>query len=455
MATSATMSKTPGPSGSLLTLLTSASRDPLGFFLDIRNRYGDIVAFRGGKGYFVARPEGIKHVMQDNHPNYVKGEHYRRAVRPLRGDGLTGVDGAAWRMQRRLAQPAFLRKHHEFFTATIVKKTQSLCRRFADAAVNRNTFDLYEEIARNSLEIILQLIFGDDLGKNTEELASAFLVAENESDLVSVFIPVHLPEWVPTPSHLRFRKSLRVLDEFVFETIRRRRKDNHDKGDLLSMYLNASDGETGETLSDKLVRDEMVTLMSAGRAPTADAIAWALYSLMTHGDIYERVCAEADCVLGDRLLAMSDIPSLQLTTMVLHETLRLYPPIWGFLRIAEADDEICGHSVRAGARIFLLPYVMHRHPEIWEFPDRFVPERFLPERAAQIHRFAWFPFGAGPHQCLGAGLATLEAQITLAMLSRTVRLELLAGQQIGCLPRTTLKPNAPIWVRAHMRNRSQ
>ena len=141
--------------------------------------------------------------------------------------------------------------------------------------------------------------------------------------------------------------------------------------------------------------------------------------------------------------------------MVLQEALRLYPPIWGFLRIAESEDEICGHAIAAGSRIFLLPYVMHRHPGIWESPNQFVPERFLPEQVARRHRFAWFPFGAGPHKCLGAGLAMLEAQITLAMLTRAVRLELIAGQQIGCLPRTTLKPSGPIWVQPHARHQAQ
>ena len=455
MTTSAARANTPGPPGSLITLLTSASRDPLGFFLDLQAHYGDIVAFRGGKGYFVARPEGIKHVLQDNHPNYVKGEHYRRAVRPLRGDGLTGVDGAQWRMQRHLAQPAFLRKQHEFFAATIVGKIRLLCQRFLDAAANKNRLDLQEEVARSSLDIILELIFGEDLGGMTEELASAFLVAEHESDLVSVFVPIRLPQWVPTRSHLRFRKSLRILDDFVFETIRRRREKNSDRGDLLSMYLRARDEETGQSLSDKLVRDEMVTLMSAGRAPTADAIAWTFYLLITHPDVYDRVCDETDSVVGDQVPTLSTIGSMPLSTMVLQEALRLYPPIWGFLRIAESEDEICGHAIAAGSRIFLLPYVMHRHPGIWEAPNQFVPERFLPEQVAQRHRFAWFPFGAGPHQCLGAGLAMLEAQITLAMLTRAVRLELIAGQQIGCLPRTTLKPSGPIWVQPHARHQAQ
>jgi cytochrome P450 len=148
------------------------------------------------------------------------------------------------------------------------------------------------------------------------------------------------------------------------------------------------------------------------------------------------------------------LASLPLTTMVFQEALRLYPPGWAFARTAVSDDVICGYSVAAGSRVYLSPYILHRHPGIWERPESFEPQRFSPENSAQRHRFAWFPFGAGPRQCIGAGLAMLEAQITIAMLSQYVQFELIPGQKIRPLPRVSLKPNGPVWVRIRARHRS-
>jgi len=444
----------PGPRGSRFGVLVSALRDPLAFLLDMQKCYGNIVVFPRGKGYLVAEPEGIKHVLQDNHPNYVKGGLYREAIRPLMGDGLLSIDGTAWRVQRRLAQPAFLHKQNEVFTEAIVGQTQLLIQRLLRAADTHTQLDLHHEIAHHSLNIILQLIFGEDLGAKNEELATAFLTAEHELNLLRALIPVHLPDWIPTPSRLRFRRSVQVLDGFIFDAIAQRRNSSSGRSDLLSMYLNARDEESGQSLSDKLVRDEMITLMSAGHETVSDSTTWAFYLLMTHPDVYEKVSAEADAALGDRPVLLADVASLPLTAMVFKEALRLYPPAWAFARTALSDDVICGYPIAAGSRVYLCPYLLHRHPEIWERPESFQPQRFSPENSAQRHRFAWFPFGGGPRQCIGAGLAMFEGEITIAMLSQRVHLELVPGQHIRPLPRVSLKPNGPVWIRIRARDRS-
>jgi cytochrome P450 len=441
----------PGPRGSRLGVLLSALRDPLAFLLDMQKCYGNMVVFPPGKGYLLAEPEGIQHVLQDNHPNYVKGGLYREALRSLMGEGLLNIDGAAWRVQRRLAQPAFLHKQNEVFTEAIVGHIQLLIQRLLRVADADSKVDLHHELAHHSLDIILQLIFGEDLGAKSEELAAAFLTAEHELNLLRALVPVHLPDWIPTPSRLRFRRSLQVLDGFIFDAVAQRRSPLSGRSDLLSMYLHARDDESGQSLSDQLVRDEMITLMSAGHETVSDSITWAFYLLMNHPDVYGRVAAEADTALGDRKPLLADVASLPLTAMVFKEALRLYPPAWGFARTALADDAICGYPIAAGSRVYLCPYLLHRHPEIWERPESFQPQRFSPENSAQRHRFAWFPFGGGPRQCIGAGLAMLEAQITIAMLSQRVHFELLPGQHIRPLARVSLKPNGPVWIRIRAR----
>jgi cytochrome P450 len=162
------------------------------------------------------------------------------------------------------------------------------------------------------------------------------------------------------------------------------------------------------------------------------------------------VCAEADAASA-KSNALEQAAAVPYTTMAFQEGLRLYPPGWGFLRTAIKEDEILGYPIAPGTRLVLSPYVMHHDARLWEDPERFDPERFTPERSAGRHRFAWFPFSAGPRMCIGAGMAMLEAQLLIPMLSRAVRFELVEGQTIRPLPRVSLKPDRPVMVRARLR----
>jgi len=442
----------PGPRTSVSGIVR-VLRDPLGFLSEMRERYGDVVMFRNGKFFLVNSPDGIKHVLQDNHTNYVKGAFYKRATRPLIGDGLVNSDGGAWRWKRRLAQPAFRQDQHEAFLETIVEQTETLCHRVLGYASLGKKFDLHNELAQHSLRIVLRLIFGEDVGGKSEELINAFMAADNELNPARVFNPMSIPLWIPTPGNLRLRRGLQVLDDFVFEVIRKRRERGSGT-DLLSIYIHARDEDTGEALTDLQVRDEVVTLMSAGHETVSDSMTWALYLLLTHPSICNRVCSEAILALQDRPPEISCLHRLSLTTMVFQEAMRLYPSAWGFVRVPLKNDVICGYSIKAGALVILSPYVVHRDPRIWERPESFEPERFLPERIAQRHRFAWFPFSGGPRLCVGLALAMLEGQVTLSMLARMFELELVPGQPVRPLPRLSLKPEGGVWVRARVRNGS-
>jgi cytochrome P450 len=446
----ANLSAPPGPSGPFLGMMVVALRDPLLFLQNMRAEYGDVVTLRKGVAFLVANPEGIKHVLQDNHPNYQKGARYRMALGRLMGDGLLTAEGEAWKLQRRIAQPAFLRRQHEFFAETIATHCAQLVAGCVQYAKSGAAFDLHHAIAHHSLAIMLHLLFSEDLGEHSQDLSRAFLTVEHDLNIARVFLPLQVPQWLPTPSNLRFKHALAVLDAFIQEVIALRRSGGAQRADLLSAYLHMRDGESESALSDKLLRDEMITLLSAGHETVSDAITWAFYELMNHPDAYARVLAEADASVPDAnpLAAASALP---FTTMVIQEALRLYPPGWGFLRTAIGADTICGYTIPAGSRVIVSPYLIQRDSAYWDDPDRFEPERFTEERSAERHRFAWFPFSAGPRQCIGAGLATLEAQLTIMRLSRVIRLELVPGQTIRPLPRVSLKPNGPVMVRAHLR----
>ena len=217
-----------------------------------------------------------------------------------------------------------------------------------------------------------------------------------------------------------------------------RRSSAEPRSDLLAMSLAARDEETGNGLSDQLLRDEMMTLLSAGHETVSDAMTWTFYELMRHPDLYDRLLEEADREPQSTMPPSDGGTGESFAGMAFQEGLRLYPPGWGFLRAAiEQDAILLSFRIPAGSRLILSPYVIHRDPAIWDEPDRFDPDRFSSGQTAERHRFAWFPFSGGPRQCIGAGLAMMEAQMTLLGVSQAVRLQLEPGQTIRPLPRVS------------------
>ena len=195
-------------------------------------------------------------------------------------------------------------------------------------------------------------------------------------------------------------------------------------------------------MTDRQLRDEVMTMLLAGHETTSLALSWTFFLLSQHPAVERRLADEADHVVGDRRAAFADADRLTYTRMVLDETMRLYPPAWGFSRLAIADDRIGGYKVPAGSIVFLIPYVVHRRPTWWPDPERFNPDRFAPEAAAERPRFAYFPFGGGPRHCIGYQFALLEAQLILATVTRRYRIQLAPGQQISAEPLITLRPTA-------------
>jgi cytochrome P450 len=256
---------------------------------------------------------------------------------------------------------------------------------------------------------------------------------------------------VPTPRNRRFLAARATLDAIVYRIIaeRRQRPDEHD--DLLAMLMQARDEETGEGMSDRQLRDEVVTLFLAGHETTANALTWASFLLSTHVAVERRLRAEVDEALQGRVPTASDLPRLPYTRMVIDETLRLYPPAWITNRRAIEADAVCGYRIPADATVSISPYVTHRDPTLWENPEGFDPERFPPERSARRPHYAYFPFGGGPRQCIGKGFALMEATLVLALLTQRYELHLVSGRWVETEALATLRPRYGMWMAAHPR----
>lgn len=244
-------------------------------------------------------------------------------------------------------------------------------------------------------------------------------------------------------------QAIRESDAVVYHIIHDRRRSDTDRGDLLSMLLAARDEETGEGLSDKELRDEVQTFLGAGNETTAVTLAWAWYLLSRHPEVDRKMRAELSTVLNGRVPTFADLPQLRYTRMIIDETLRLYPPAWAMARSTIGEDEIGGYHIPAKALVILSPYVTQRRPDFWPNPEGFDPEHFTAERSADRPRYAYFPFGGGPRQCIGNEFALMEATFVLATVAQRYRLHLVPGHPVEPYPIFTLRPRHGVLMTLH------
>jgi cytochrome P450 len=407
------------------------------------NRYGDVFRYQLGPLVFhqVAHPDHVKHVLLDNQKNYPRSWYYGR-TKVVVGEGLVTTEGAPWRRLRRMVQPAFHHQRVAALAGVMTEATGAMLGRWRDHASQRGgePLDVAAELIALTLRVVGRALLGVDLGGEADRLGPAITTALEYADH-RVNDLLLLPTAVPTPRNLRFRRARRTLDTLVFDILARRRRAGEDgTHDLLSMLLAARDEETGEGLTDRELRDQLLTFIGAGHETTAVALAWTLYLLDRHPEADARVRAEVAEALDGRTPTAADLPRLAYTRRVIEESLRLYPPVYGLVRDALHADEIGGFHIPARSMIILSPYVTHHHPGVWPDPERFDPDRFLPERSAGRPRFAWFPFLGGPHQCIGQEFALMEATLVVAMIAQSFRLRLAPGARVEPKPMLSLRP---------------
>jgi cytochrome P450 len=439
---SARSSKTPpGPRGHwLLGSMPNFLEDSLGYLRRIAQDYGDVVRYRVAHmtWYQVNHPDGIARILQENNRNYGKGALTLGILRPVAGNGLFLSEGEFWLRQRRLMQPTFHHKHVAAFCTMIVDTTQAMLARWEAHLSSSQPLDIMQEMSGLTLEIVSRALFSTPASYDAGVTQAITTLVEDIGYRFAV--PFYPPPRVPTPRNRRHRAALAALDHAIYGIIAARRHGDTAGDDLLGLLMGVRDEDTGEGMSDRQLRDELITLFVAGHETTAVALTWVCHLLAEHPDAADRVRAELAAVLGDRAPVAADLPKLPYPRMVIDEAMRLYPPAWITNRQAIADDEVCGYRIPAGAIVMISPYVMHRHPAFWERPDAFDPERFAPDRSAGRPPYVYFPFGGGPRQCIGKGLALIEAQLILATVAQRFQLRHVTGHAIEPLAQVTLRP---------------
>jgi cytochrome P450 len=425
-------------------------RDPLGLYTRANRDFGHYVRIRAFPGiyvYLLTHPEAVEHVLQKNHKNYRKPDFFNRTVGRLTGNGILTSEGDFWLRQRRLMQPAFHRQPLASLAPLMITAAECFIQE-QEATGPGKPIDILEAMMKLALRIAGTTLFSTDVAAEADDIGRAYRVA---FEYVSrgMNSPPLIPAWLPTPRNLAFARAKRLLDRVVLGVIAARRKAASGPDDLLSLLLAAQDDETGTGMTDQQVKDEVLTLLTAGHETAGAALAWTWYLLGQNPQVQNHLYEEVHGRLGGRSPTLEDLPALPLAKAVFEEALRLYPPAWGQPRETIGPDQIHGFAIPAKAIITLCQYVTHRHPDFWDDPDKFKPERFLAGHADERHKFSYFPFGGGPRVCIGNTFAMLEGPLVLATVAQRFRVELVPGQTIVPDPTFTLRPKhgVRVWLR--------
>jgi cytochrome P450 len=428
----------PGPSrAATFKLLNMLLRDRLAL-MRTGAGYGDAVRIAIGPKtlYFFNHPDYAKYVLADNPGNYHKGIGLHQARRAL-GDGLLTSEGELWREQRRVIQPAFNAKRVAAQASVVAEEASRMVERLR-AKVGGEAADISGEMTGLTLGVLGRTLLDEDLSGHTS-IGHDFEAVQDQAMFEVVTIGA-VPQFLPLPKQLRFRAARARLQKVTEQlAAEREARDGGDGDDVLSRLLESVRAEQDPRVARRRLRDELVTLLLAGHETTASTLSWAFYLIDQNPEVGERLREEARSVLGERLPEFEDLHRLEYTTMVVEETMRLYPPVWMLSRIAQGPDTIAGYRIPAGADVVVCPYTLHRHPGFWDSPERFDPERFDRQQRAQRPRYAYVPFGAGPRFCVGNHLGMMEAVFVIAMVMREMRLVLPEGESAVPEPMLSLR----------------
>jgi cytochrome P450 len=392
-----------------------------------------------GRMFVVSDPDGIKRVLQDNVDNYPRIDAIRRVFAFGSSSGMLCAEGEVWRRHRRLLNPTLDRRAVLADVPALVRVTDEMARLLGElpAGYELNMGETFNHLLTRSTG---QVFAGDDRDIDPMVLRMGHYPGE-----YGLFDFLSMPRWLRFVD--RFRKSraeAKLLHPLLERMILERQRPDYAGGkDLLWRLANARDRDTGEGLSVAEIEDEALTLGSTS-VTSLQVYSWLWYLLAMHPWAEARLEEELDAVLGDRSPTAEDLPKLVYLRKVVDEAMRLYPPLPVMPRVAAEEDVVCGRRVPRKSVVVVMPWVVHRHKQLWAEPDVFDPERFEPDQVAARSRYVYLPFSIGPHICIGASLALVEILITVAVLARRFRFRLVPGQNIEPIAWTSLRPGRGI-----------
>src|SRR5262252_2851851 len=409
--------------------------NPITLFQHLVDKYGDIAHYKIGWNHivFLNHPDYLREVLVVQNDNFVKERTVRRS-KMLLGEGMITAEGADHRMQRQVAQPAFHRQRIPEYARTMVREAV----RTRDSWKTGEQRDIAIDMMHLTLNIVAQTLFATDLGDEVHELADAI---NRIMGLYNFLVILPAAEWlvhVRPPGLAAFVRARKRIDAVVYRMIEAHRREHSDRGSLLDMMLAASPDRSAD--SEKLLRDQVITIFLAGYETVANALSWTWYLLSQNSECERRLHAEIDRELQGRLPTYEDVPRLRYVEMVLAESMRLYPPAWAMGRYARNDFQLGDYFLPANTTVLISQFITHRDPRFFPDPLRFDPERFTAETKMRRTKFTYFPFGAGFRQCIGESFAWMEGVLVLATLAQRWKLRLVPEHRVEPEPLITLRP---------------
>jgi len=415
-------------------------RAPLAALESASRRYGPIVRFGNGAHclHLIYKPQHVQHILIDNNKNYEKFSPFG-LLKLLFGNGLLFNEGPSWFSQRRLLQPSFQPRQMAAMGDGISDAVHEIVDSWP--RLEGEETQIEDGMAQLARRVIGQLLFGTELPSDLDIVLEA-----GGSKLTFMMGNVS-----GTPQNVAYKAAMKSVDDAVYGIINARRANPDVAPDMLGALMNAVDKETGETMSDVQLRDEIVTLLFSGFDTTSRTLTWAFHALAENPHVEAALHEELDRVLGGREPRYDDIANLPYTVMLIKETMRVFPANAIIGRRAKDDDVIDGYFIPAGSLLTLSPYLAQRSAQNWDSPLDFDPLRFTPEREKEIHKFAYFPFGGGPRQCIGKGLAMITMPLAVATIAQRYRYASVPEHEIQHDIKVTFQSRNGIRARRHLR----
>jgi cytochrome P450 len=383
---------------------------------------------------WVMAPDLIHRVLVDEANNFEKTEIQRRAMEPICGDTIVTAIGSRWRWQRRAIAPFFRQEQIQGLVPAIIAAAERTRDRWLSHPLGTE-IDIASEMTRTTFDIILSTFLPGRINNDHSPIQQSISCFDESTFWSGALAMLGAPRWAPFPGVLKARRAIghlhRVLDSLIAEA----KRNPGNRSDLLSLLISATDPETGKSMNDIDVRDNLLTFITVGHDSTALALTWTFYLLSIHPEIEQRVKSEIAAATGDGALSAEHIGSLAYTKQVIQEAVRLYPPGALIQRTAKRDLQLGNEEIRAGTTVYVPVYAVHRHEAYWRKPDEFDPNRFDPEPAKLRDRYTYLPFGAGSRSCIGQSFAQMEATAVLATLLNSFQLRV----RPGYIPEPTLR----------------
>jgi cytochrome P450 len=406
------------------------------------------------RSYLVNQPDLIKRVLNERPMDFPKSARIAEGLKPLLGEGSVFLtNGAAWRRQRRIIDPAFEGgRLRDTFEAMVASGRSAVARLDGQSG----PIDIEPQTSHAAADVIFRTLFSIPIEHEiARDVFAQFQDHQREQPILNIAAFIPLPKWMPRfhrKGTLQTAKTIRTL----IKTLTNDRMDQIKAGiapdDLATKIMTTADPETGQTFTADEMVDQVAIFFLAGHETSASALAWALWLLAANPDVQDKVAVEA-AAFGDDP-QFSDLSKLRYTKDVFREALRLYPPVPMMVRETTCPERFRERDVPVGSQIVLSPWHVQRHERFWDNPDAFDPDRFKTDNGKQCLRDAYIPFSSGPRVCTGAGFAMVEGPMLLAMIVRAYRLKTVADKTPVPVAHLTVRSAGGIWLELEKRGTS-